>query len=69
MELLRRTSLELAKQIECVDGDPLDAIRSVNFSPCHIGDPMAKGNACDDENDVRGCIYTLNLLVAETTEP
>lgn len=61
-------TLELAKQIKSVGGDPLDAIKSGTFSPGHIGDPTAKGNSCDDENDAQGCIFTLNLLVPDATE-
>jgi len=61
-------TLELAKQIKSVGGDPLDAIKSGTFSPGHIGDPTAKGNTCDDENDAQGCIFTLNLLVPDATE-
>jgi len=61
-------TIELAKQIKSVGGDPLDAIKSGTFSPGHIGDPTAKGNTCDDENDAQSCIFTLNLLVPDVTE-
>lgn len=61
-------TLELAKQIKSVGGDPLDAIKSGTFSPGQIGDPTAKGNSCDDANDAQGCIFTLNLLVPDATE-
>jgi len=64
----RAITLELAKQIKSVGGDPLDGIKSGTFSPGRIGDPTAKGNTCDDENDAQGCIFTLNLLVPDVTE-
>ena len=59
--------LELAVQIASVGGDPQDALKSGTFAPGQIGDPTAKGNTCDDENDANGCINTLNLLVPDAT--
>jgi len=64
----RAITLELAKQIKSVGGDPLDAIKSGTFSPGYIGDPTAKGSTCNDENDAQGCIFTLNLLIPDATE-
>ncbi|KAF5369281.1 hypothetical protein D9758_002525 [Tetrapyrgos nigripes] len=61
-------ALELAKQIAAVGGDPLDALKSGTFAPGQIGDPTAKGNTCDDQNDLNGCIFTQNLLVPDATE-
>jgi hypothetical protein len=55
--------LELAKQIASVGGNPQDALKSATFAPGQIGDPTAKGNTCDDENDANGCIFTQNLNV------
>lgn len=60
--------LELAKQIQSVGGNPLDALKSGTFAPGQIGDPTAKGNTCDDANDPNGCIFTQNLLVPDATE-
>lgn len=33
-----------------------------------LSDATAKGNTCDDENDAKGCIFTLNLLTPAVTE-
>ncbi|KAF4590098.1 hypothetical protein EYR40_009502 [Pleurotus pulmonarius] len=60
-------TLELAKQIASVGGDPLDALKAGTFAPGQIGDPTARGNTCDDANDPNGCIFTLNLLVPDAT--
>jgi hypothetical protein len=61
-------TLELAKQIASVGGDPLDALQAGTFAPGQIGDPTAAGNTCDDANDAEGCIFTQNLLVQDVTE-
>jgi hypothetical protein len=61
-------TLELAKQIKAVGGDPLDAIRSGTFAPGKIDDPTAKGNTCNDKNDPDGCIFSLNSLVPDASE-
>jgi len=60
-------TLELAKQIASVGGDPQLALQSGTFAPGTIGDPTAKGNSCDDQNDTEGCIFTQNLLVEDAT--
>lgn len=60
--------LELARQIAAIGGNPLDALKTGTFSPGQIGDPTAKGNSCNDENDANGCINTLGLLVLDATE-
>jgi len=60
-------TLELAKQIASVGGDPTLALMSGTFAPGTIGDPTAKGNTCDDANDQLGCIFTQNLLVDDAT--
>ncbi|KAI0763631.1 hypothetical protein BD413DRAFT_483869 [Trametes elegans] len=61
-------TLELAKQIAAVGGDPLDALKSGTFAPGSKSDNTGKGNSCDDENDAEGCIFTQNLLVEDATE-
>jgi len=61
-------ALELAKQIASIGGDPTIALQSGTFAPGNIGDPTAKGNSCDDQNDPQGCIFTQNLLVEDATE-
>ncbi|KAL1950230.1 hypothetical protein VTO73DRAFT_5354 [Trametes versicolor] len=60
-------TLELAKQIASVGGDPQDAIKSGTFAPGSKTDNTGKGNSCDDANDAAGCIFTQNLLVADAT--
>ncbi|EPQ54531.1 hypothetical protein GLOTRDRAFT_116411 [Gloeophyllum trabeum ATCC 11539] len=60
-------TLELAKQIASVGGDPQLALKSGTFAPGTKGDPTAKGNSCDDANDAEGCIFTQNLLVEDAT--
>ncbi|OAP60553.1 hypothetical protein AYL99_05555 [Fonsecaea erecta] len=60
--------LALAVQIANIGGNPLDALQSGTFAPGQIGDPTAKGNSCDDQNDPVGCIFTQNLLVEDATE-
>ncbi|PVF95212.1 hypothetical protein CPB86DRAFT_602224 [Serendipita vermifera] len=60
--------LELAKQIFSIGGDPLDALATGTFAPGQIGDPTARGNTCDDENDAIGCIISQNLIVFDATE-
>jgi hypothetical protein len=32
-----------------------------------IGDPTGAGNTCDTVDDVKGCIFSLNLLVEDAT--
>lgn len=60
-------TLELAKQIASVGGDPLDALKAGTFAPGQLNDPTARGNSCNDANDANGCIFTLNLLVPDAT--
>ncbi|KAG9003721.1 hypothetical protein FRB93_010942 [Tulasnella sp. JGI-2019a] len=60
-------TLELAKQIASIGGDPQQALKAGTFAPGQIGDPTAKGNSCDDANDPVGCIFTQNLLVEDAT--
>jgi len=64
----KAVTLELAKQIKSVGGDPLDATKSSTFSPGNLNDTTAKGNTCNDESDAQGCIFTLHLLVPDVTE-
>ncbi|OAG41641.1 hypothetical protein AYO21_04105 [Fonsecaea monophora] len=61
-------ALALAVQIANIGGNPLDALQSGTFAPGTLGDPTAKGNSCDDQNDPVGCIFTQNLLVEDATE-
>lgn len=60
-------TLELAKQIHTVGGDPQDALKAGTFAPGDLNDNTAKGNTCNDANDPNGCIFTLNLLVPDAT--
>ncbi|RPA87618.1 hypothetical protein BJ508DRAFT_202693, partial [Ascobolus immersus RN42] len=60
-------TLELARQIASIGGDPLLALESGTFAPGEIGDPTAAGNTCNDADDAVGCIFTQGLLVEEAT--
>ncbi|RDB17940.1 hypothetical protein Hypma_000906 [Hypsizygus marmoreus] len=60
-------TLELARQIQAVGGNPQDALKAGTFAPGDLNDATAKGNTCDDANDANGCIFTLNLLVPDAT--
>ncbi|KAI0352612.1 hypothetical protein OH77DRAFT_1438545 [Trametes cingulata] len=60
-------TLELAKQIASIGGNPQDAIKSGTFAPGDKNDKTGKGNSCDDANDPNGCIFTQNLLVPDAT--
>jgi hypothetical protein len=63
----KQIALTLAVQISKIGGNAQDAIKSGTFAPGTIGDPTAKGNTCDVENDPIGCIFTQNLLVPDVT--
>ncbi|KAI9638445.1 uncharacterized protein MKK02DRAFT_6664, partial [Dioszegia hungarica] len=61
-------TLELARQIASVGGDPLTALDAGTFSPGDLNDNTGKGNTCDVADDAEGCIFTQNLLVPDATE-
>ncbi|KAF2260768.1 hypothetical protein CC78DRAFT_536160 [Lojkania enalia] len=67
-ELNKEITLELARQIASIGGNPLDALEASTFAPGEIGDPTAAGNTCNDENDPAGCINTLGLRVDDASE-
>ncbi|KAF4617539.1 hypothetical protein D9613_005913 [Agrocybe pediades] len=60
-------TLELAKQIAAVGGNPQDALKAGTFAPGNLNDSTGKGNTCDDTDDPVGCIFTKNLLVEDAT--
>ncbi|CAO1606238.1 hypothetical protein XANCAGTX0491_009739 [Xanthoria calcicola] len=60
-------TLELAKQIASVGGDPQAALKSGTFAPGEVDDPTAKGNSCNTLDDEPGCIFTQDLLVEDAT--
>jgi len=60
-------TLELAKQIDAVGGNPQDALKAGTFAPGNLNDNTGKGNTCDNANDPQGCIFTQNLLVPDAT--
>ncbi|KAF5382415.1 hypothetical protein D9615_002974 [Tricholomella constricta] len=60
-------TLELARQIKKVGGDPQDALKSGTFAPGDLNDATAKGNTCNTLDDPIGCIFTQNLLVPDAT--
>ncbi|KHJ35288.1 hypothetical protein EV44_g0341 [Erysiphe necator] len=59
--------LTLAKQLSSIGVDPQRAAMSATFAPGQIGDPTAKGNSCDDQDDKMGCIFTKKLIQVEAT--
>lgn len=63
----KNITLELAKQIASIGGDPQVALKSGTFKPGQIGDTTGAGNSCDDANDAEGCIFSQNLLVEDAT--
>lgn len=60
-------TLELAKQIASIGGDPQDALQSGTFAPGSTSDSTGKGQTCDTEDDTEGCIFSQNLLVEDAT--
>lgn len=60
-------TLELAKQIAAIGGNPQDALQTGTFKPGDLNDATAKGNTCDDANDAVGCIISQNLIVFDAT--
>ncbi|KAF9483505.1 hypothetical protein BDN70DRAFT_799731 [Pholiota conissans] len=60
-------TLELAKQIAAVGGNPQDALKSGTFAPGNLNDSTGKGNTCDTLDDPVGCIFTQNLLVEDAS--
>ncbi|GLB38483.1 hypothetical protein LshimejAT787_0503480 [Lyophyllum shimeji] len=63
----KAVTLELAKQIKSLGGNPQDALKAGTFAPGDVNDPTAKGNSCDTTDDPVGCIFTQNLLVPDAT--
>jgi hypothetical protein len=61
-------AIELAKQLAGIGADPLLALEAGTFAPGTKGDPTAKGNSCDTENDEPGCIYSQKLLQLDVSE-
>ncbi|KAL8979091.1 MAG: hypothetical protein Q9177_006230 [Variospora cf. flavescens] len=66
-ETNKAITLELAKQIASVGGDPQQALKAGTFAPGDVNDPTAKGNSCNEEADKEGCIFTQDLLVPDAT--
>ncbi|KAF6829369.1 hypothetical protein CPLU01_08011 [Colletotrichum plurivorum] len=60
-------TLELAKQLATIGGDPMLALESGTFAPGDKADSTLKGNTCDDQNDKTGCIFTQKSLVLDAT--
>ncbi|KAI4194105.1 MAG: hypothetical protein LQ348_002706 [Seirophora lacunosa] len=60
-------TLELAKQIASIGGDPQQALKAGTFAPGDVNDLTARGNSCNEEADKEGCIFTQDLLVPDAT--
>ncbi|KAI8302622.1 hypothetical protein K4K61_007814 [Colletotrichum sp. SAR11_59] len=63
----KAVTLELAKQLASIGGDPMLALESGTFAPGEKTDTTFKGNSCDDQNDPNGCIFTTKTLVLDAT--
>ncbi|KAH0426612.1 hypothetical protein CcaCcLH18_10216 [Colletotrichum camelliae] len=63
----KAVTLELAKQLASIGGDPMLALESGTFAPGQKTDTTFKGNSCDDQNDPTGCIFTTKTLVLDAT--
>jgi hypothetical protein len=63
----RAIILSLAKQLQSIGSDPLQALDAGTFQPGDKADATGKGNTCDDLDDPEGCIFTKNLLVKDVT--
>ncbi|KAK2000980.1 hypothetical protein LX36DRAFT_629576 [Colletotrichum falcatum] len=63
----KAVTLELAKQLASIGGDPMLALMSGTFAPGSKADTTGKGNSCDDQNDPTGCIFTQKKLVLDAT--
>ncbi|WYZ35147.1 hypothetical protein EsH8_I_001423 [Colletotrichum jinshuiense] len=63
----KAVTLELAKQLAAIGGDPMLALESGTFAPGDKADTTFRGNACDDQNDPTGCIFSGKLLVLDAT--
>lgn len=61
-------TLELAKQIASIGGDPIQAKFSGTFAPGNLNDNTGKGNTCDDANDPIGCIISQKLIVFDASD-
>jgi len=60
----RAVTLELARQISLIRGNPLQALDSGTFAPGVVGSSNAVGNSCNDPD----CIFIQESLVRDTTE-
>jgi hypothetical protein len=60
----KAVSLELARQIAHIGGEPTDALYSGTFRPGEISSTDFRGNACDTAD----CIFTENLFVRDASE-
>ncbi|GKT48206.1 uncharacterized protein ColSpa_08387 [Colletotrichum spaethianum] len=63
----KAVTLELAKQLASIGGDPMLALESGTFAPGDKSDTTLAGNTCDDQNDPNGCIFTQKKLVLDAT--
>ncbi|OHW93443.1 hypothetical protein CSPAE12_07881 [Colletotrichum incanum] len=63
----KAVTLELAKQLAAIGGDPMLALESGTFAPGDKADATFKGNTCDNQDDPTGCIFTEKKLVLDAT--
>ncbi|KAL9023412.1 MAG: hypothetical protein Q9180_008245, partial [Flavoplaca navasiana] len=60
-------TLELARDIASVGGDPQEALKLGTFAPGELDDPTAVGNSCNTLDNGPGYIFAQYLLVEEAT--
>ncbi|OLN88031.1 hypothetical protein CCHL11_00183 [Colletotrichum chlorophyti] len=63
----KAVTLELAKQLASIGGDPMLALESGTFTPGDKNDATLAGNTCDSQTDPTGCIFTEKKLVLDAT--
>ncbi|KAK1585018.1 uncharacterized protein LY79DRAFT_635738 [Colletotrichum navitas] len=63
----KAVTLELAKQLASIGGDPMLALMSGTFAPGDKADGSGKGVTCDNADDPTGCIFTQKKLILDAT--
>lgn len=61
----KEITLELARQIASIGGDPLDALDSGTFQPGDVNDNTFRGNSC---NELNGELAGLEVYWIETDD-
>ena len=64
--LNKASTLELARQIASIGGDPQIALKAGTFAPGDLNDNTGRGNTCDTFDDPIGCIFTQVRLLSDS---